>query len=113
MPNRRRSSLQLLIKFLPPLAHIRVSHVHLSEEVVRQTAVVVQSREISATDVADLQLLVARGTRCILEVLELTLALFLLVLCCANLVQFVEGLRDGAGFAEDRDFEEARVYCFG
>lgn len=113
VPNRRRPSLKLLTKLLPSLAHVRVSHVHLSEEVVRQTAVVVQSTKVGAAHVADLQFLVAGGARGVLEVLEFALAGFLLVFGSADLVEFIEGEGDGACFSQDGDFEETCVDCFG
>jgi hypothetical protein len=79
---------------------------------VREAAVVVQSTKVGSADVAHLKLLVSRGAGCILEVLEFSLACFLLVLCGANLMEFVQGLRDGACFAKDGDFEEAGVDGF-
>jgi hypothetical protein len=76
---------------------------------VRQAAVVVQPTKVRSADVAHLKFLVSRGTGCILEVLELPLACLLLVLCGADLVEFVQGLRDGACFAEYGDFEKTGV----
>lgn len=113
VPNRRQPSLELLTKLFPSLAHIRVSHVHLAEEVIRQTTVVIQSTEVCAAHVADLQFLVAGGAGCVLKVLELALAGFLLMFGRADLVKFVEGESDGTGFSEDGDFEETCVDCFG
>lgn len=113
MPGRRRPSLQLLAQLLIRLAHVRVPHVHLAVEVVRQPAVVVEPGEVRAADVADLQLLVARGPRGVGEGLEFALARLLLVLGGADLVELVEGEGDGAGFAQDGDLEEAGVDGFG
>lgn len=82
---------------------------HFSEEVVRQTPVVIESAEVGAANVADLQLLVTRRTGGILEVLELAFAGLLLVLCGADLVHLIQGHCDGATFAEDGNFEEAGI----
>lgn len=112
VPNRRRPSLKLLTKLLPSLAHVRVSHVHLSEEMIRQTTVVIESTKVCAAHVADLQFLVAGGAGGILEIFEFALAGFLLVFGSANLVEFVEGEGDGACFSQDGDFEETCVDCF-
>lgn len=107
--HRRRPTLQLGAEFLEPLAHIRVPHVHLAEEVVCQSSVIVQSAQVRAAHVADLQLLVARWPGCILQVLEITLEGFLLMLCGPDFVHLVQGHCDGARLAQHRDFEEARV----
>jgi hypothetical protein len=56
---------------------------------------------------------VARRAGGVLKVLEFALAGFLLVFGCADLVEFVEGESDGAGFAEDGDFEETCIDCLG
>ena len=45
---------QLLIRF----AHIRIAHVHFAEKVIRQPAVVVQSTQVGAANVTNLQFLV-------------------------------------------------------
>lgn len=82
---------------------------HLSEEVIGQASVIVESAEVGAANVADLQLLVARWTGGILEILELTLACFLLVLCCVDLVHFVQGHCDRATFTEDGNFQKAGI----
>lgn len=111
--NRRRSSLKLLAKFPERLAHIRISHVHFSKEVVRQSAVVIETTEVCAAHVADLQLLVTRGAGGVLEVLQFSLAGFLLVFGGAGLVELVVGLSDRASLTEDGDFEKAGVDCFG
>ena len=82
---------------------------HLSEEMVGQPSVVVQSAQVGAADVADLQFLVTRRTRGILEVLEITLISFFLMLCCSDFVHFIQGHCDRTSFAEDGDLEEASV----
>jgi hypothetical protein len=82
---------------------------HLSEEVIRQSSVIIKSAEVGATHVADLQLLVAGRSGCILEVLQVTLGSFLLVFRGANLVHFVQSHCDGACFAENGDLKKARV----
>lgn len=56
--HRRGASLEFDAQLLAVLAHIGVSHVHLPEEVICQAAVVVKARQVSAADIANLQLLV-------------------------------------------------------
>lgn len=43
------------------LAHLRVAQVHLAVEVVRKATIVVQTTEVCAAHVADLEFLVTRG----------------------------------------------------
>ena len=109
MTNRRSSTLQLGAEFLEALAHIRISHMHLSEEVIRQSSVIIKSAEVGATHVAHLQLLVAGRSGGILEVLQVTLGSFLQVFRGANLVHLVQSHCDGARFTENRDLKKARV----
>lgn len=82
---------------------------HLAEEVVRQSSVIVESAQVRAAHVTDLQLLVTRWTGCILQVFEIALDSLLLVLCGADLVHLIQGQCDRARLAEHRDFEKARV----
>lgn len=86
---------------------------HLSEEMVRQPTIVIETTQVRAADIAHLQLLVTRRSGGILKILQFSLTRFLLVLGCADLVKFVQGLCDGAGFAQHRDLEETRVDGFG
>lgn len=86
---------------------------HLSEEVIRQPAVVVKTRQVSTANVADLQFLVAGWTRGILEVLQIPLQTFLLVFGGADFVHLTECQCDGACLAENRDFLETGVDCVG
>lgn len=86
---------------------------HLSKEVICQSSVVVESTQVGTAYVADLQLLVARGTGGILEVLEVALAALLLMFRCADLVHFRQGHCDGACLAEDGDFQKAAVDGIG
>lgn len=111
MTNRRSSTPQLGAEFLEALAHIRISHMHLPEEVIRQSSVIIKSAEVGATHVADLQLLVAGRPGGILEVLQVTLGGFLLVFRGANLVHLVQSHCDGPRFAENGDLKKARVDC--
>lgn len=85
---------------------------HLSEEMVRQPTIVIETTQVRAADIAHLQFLMTRRTGGILEVLQFAFTCFLLVLRGADLVQFVQGLCDGAGFTQHRDLEEARVDGF-
>lgn len=48
-----------------------------------------------------------------MKVLEVALARLLLVLCCADLVHFVQGHCDRTTLAEDRNFEEAGINRVG
>lgn len=82
---------------------------HLSVKVVRQPAVVVEPAEVGAADVADLQLLVARGAGRVGEGLELLFALGLLLAGLADAEELVHGAGDFAHGAENFDFEEAVV----
>lgn len=105
----RRPAFELAAELLVGLAHVRVTHVHLAEEVVCQAPVVIQSAEVGAADVADLQLLVTGRTGGVLKVLEVALACFLLVFRGADLVHLVHGHCDGACLAENGDLEESGV----
>lgn len=82
---------------------------HLAEEVIRQSSVVIKSTEVGSTDVADLQLLVAGRAGSILEVLQVALGIFLLVFRGADFVHLVQSRCDGARFAEDGDLKKASV----
>lgn len=86
---------------------------HFSKEVIRQSAVVIETTEVCAAHVADLQLLVTGGAGGVLEVLEFPLAGFFLVFGGAGFVELVVCLSDGAGLTQDGDFEKASVDCFG
>ena len=89
MPHRRCSSLELLAKLLICLAHIRISHVHLPEEMVCQAAVIIETAQVCTANVAHLELLMPGWAGGILEVLQVALTHFLLVFGSADLVQFV------------------------
>lgn len=104
---RARAALHLLGEGLVCLAHLRVAQVHLAVEVVGEAAVVVEPAEVGAADVADLQLLVARGTGRVGEGLELLLAVELGLRGLAHAEELVLGARDFGHGAEDLDFEEA------
>ena len=66
---------------------------------VRQPPVIIQSTEVRAAHVADLQLLVSRRTGRVRQRFQLALEDFLLVLRLADFVEFVDGGGDGAEFA--------------
>lgn len=99
MANWWWSALELLAEFLKRLAHVRVTHVHFTEEMIRQSTIVIETTQICAANIAYLQLLMTRRARGILQILQFALARFLLVFGCADLVQFIVCLRNGAGFA--------------
>jgi hypothetical protein len=63
---------------------------HFTEEVVRESTIVVETTEVRATDVTDLELLVAGGTRSIGKGLELPFAGLFLMLGGSNFVEFVD-----------------------
>lgn len=111
MANRWCAAFQLRAELLEALAHVRVSHMHFSEEVIRQSSVVIKSTEVGPAHVADLQLLVAGWAGGILEVLQVALGCFLLVFRGADLVHLIQSHCDGARFAEDGDLEKASVDC--
>lgn len=111
MSHRRRASLELLTKLLVRLAHIRIAHVHLPEEMIRQAAVIVETAQVCAAHVADLQLLVPGWARGILEILQVALADFFLVFGGADLVQLIQGEGDGRSLPQYRNFQKARVDC--
>lgn len=75
---RRGAALELLCEAIALFAHLGVAEMHLAEEVVGETAVVVEAREVCAADVADLQFLVSRRARGVRESLELTFLVLLL-----------------------------------
>lgn len=82
---------------------------HLSEEVIRQSSVIIKSAEVGATHVADLQLLVTGRSGSILEILQVALGIFLLVFRSADLVHLIQSHCDRARFAEDGDLKKTRV----
>jgi hypothetical protein len=53
----RGPALKLDAEPFKTLAHIRISHVHLSEEVICQSSVIIESTQVCAAHVADLELL--------------------------------------------------------
>lgn len=86
---------------------------HLSIEVVREPSIVVQPAQVRATDIADLEFLVARGTARVGQGLELALAVASDLLGLAQLEVLRHCEVDAAGGAEDFDLLEARAYGFG
>ena len=86
---------------------------HLPVKVIGEAPVVIETAEVGAADVADLELLVARGARGVGELLELALALGFGLAGLVDAVHLVDGFVDFADFAEDFDFEEAVIYARG
>lgn len=82
---------------------------HLPVEMIRQSPIVVQATQIRTTHVADLQLLMPAGARGIGQRFQLALFLLFAGFGGADFVELRVGGIDGAGFAEDADFEEAGV----
>lgn len=60
---RRWWAFEFLLHLGIRFAHFCISQMHFPEEVVSQSPVVVQPTEVGTAYIADLQLLVARGTR--------------------------------------------------
>jgi hypothetical protein len=81
--------------------------VHLSVEVICEAAIVIEATEVCATDVADLEFLVARGPRRIGQRLQLALALRLGLYRLPDPEELVLGAGDFGHGAEDLDFQEA------
>lgn len=103
--DRRWSTLEFLAEFLERFAHIRISHMHFSKEMVCQPTVIVKATEVRAAHVAHLQFLMTGRTRGILEILQFPLIRFLLGFCGTDLMQFIESNCHGTGLAQDGDFE--------
>lgn len=82
---------------------------HLSVEMIRQTSVIVQPTQIRSTYITDLQFLMPRRTRRIGKGFEFTLLLLLGRFSDVDFVELGDGRGDGAGFAEDGDFEETGI----
>ena len=85
------------------LAHLSEADVHLAEEVVRKSTIVVKPREIGATDIADLQLLVAGRSRGVLKRTKLISALVEFVLHNAQAPELDGGHVDGFELQEHAD----------
>lgn len=109
MTHWRSATLQFTGELLTVLAHFRVSHVHFSEEVIGQSAIVIQTGQVGTANITNLQLLVAGWTRGILQVLELALHGFLLVLGRADLVHFTHSQRNRPRLAQNGDFKKTGV----
>ena len=82
---------------------------HLSIEMIRQTSVIVQPTQIRSTYITDLQFLMPRRTRCVGKGFEFPLLLLFGRFSDVDFVELGDGRGDGAGFAEDGDFEETGV----
>jgi hypothetical protein len=86
---------------------------HLAVKVVGEAAIVVEARQVGAADVADLQLLVARGPAGVGQGLELALLVALGLHGLLDAEELLVGARDLGGFAQDFDFEQARLDGLG
>ena len=76
---------------------------------IRQPPIVIQPAQVRPAHVANLQFLMPRGPRSIRQGFEFALFFLLAGFGDADFVEFGDGGSDGAGFAEDGDFEEAGV----
>jgi len=85
---------------------------HLAVEVIREAPVIVQSTQICATDITDLQLLMTGWTRSLAERFELALAIRLDGLCLAELKVFRHGKVDAARRCKDLNLLQAGSDCF-
>lgn len=74
---------------------------HLAEEVICQSAVVIEATEVGTAHVADLELLVSGRPPGLGEVAQHLFRLFLLELLYTELVEFLHGQVDHALFAHD------------
>lgn len=79
---------------------------HLSEEVVCQSSVVVESTKVCAAHIADLKLLVTRGTRRVGKSLELTFAVFFQLLLLSNAEVLCHGRVDTTQLAQDLNLNQ-------
>lgn len=94
------------------LTHLRVAEVHLSIKVVGQAAIVVKAAEVGTAHIANLQLLVARGTRSVRERLKLPLLLRLGLGHDLEVVPLVHGQVDLADSDKDFDLFDAALDVF-
>ncbi len=105
----RSSTLQFLLQSLIRLPHLRITQMHLPIEMIRQPSIIVKPTEIGSTYITDLQLLMPRGTGRIRKGFEFSLLFFFGSLGDVYFMEFCDGCGDGAGFAEDGDFEEPGI----
>lgn len=91
LPLRRCPPLQLLLQPLPRLPHLRIAQMHLPIEVIRQSPIIIQSTQIRATHVTDLQLLVTRRSGGVGERFQFSFFFFLGSFCGADFVVFENG----------------------
>lgn len=105
--HRRSPARKLLDKPLILLTHLRIAKVHLAEEMISQTAIIIKAGEIRAADVADLQFLMSRRSRGILKQLELSLQLLLLRPDRAQVVEILRSPLDTALLGENLNLQQA------
>lgn len=86
---------------------------HLPIEMIREPTIVIQPAQIRAAHVAHLELLMARRAGGVGQGLELALFFLFGGFGDADFVVLRDGEGDAGGFAEDGDFEEARVDAVG
>jgi hypothetical protein len=79
---------------------------------VRQSAIIIQPRQVRTAHIADLQFLVTRGAGGVGEGFELALALLLGGQSGAHFEELVRGEVDGAEGSGEFDFGEAEGDCF-
>lgn len=82
---------------------------HLPIEMVRQSPIIIQTRQVSSADIADLQFLMSRGTGCIRKGLEFAFLFLFGSFGGANFVVFQDGECDRGRFAKNCNFEKAGV----
>lgn len=86
---------------------------HFPIKVIRQPPIIVQSTQIRATHITNLQFLVTRRPGGVREGFQLSFFFFFGRFGGADFVVFVNGECDGGGFAEDGDFEESGINGVG
>lgn len=86
---------------------------HLPIKVIRQSPIIVQSTQIRATHVADLQFLVTRRPGGVGEHFQISFFFFFGGFGSADFMMLEDCEGDGRGFSEYGDFEETRVNGVG
>ena len=82
---------------------------HLAEEMIRQTPVVIQSREICATDITDLQFLMPTRSLCVRERFQISFQLFLLNFLMLQIVELLHCQIDAPLLRHDLYFHNTRL----
>lgn len=84
---------------------------HLAEEMVCKSTIIVKSAEVCAAYIADLKFLMSRRSRCVGESLQLALTIFFDLLLLPDPEVLRDSRVDTAELAQDRDLKEAVLYA--